>query len=460
VYLKALTAGLGFPIPDEYIWFYIRESSKNIEWFQNMGAEIWTASQCGHPPGTWIPFFPQMPGADAIASEEQYYKVGFAGKPAAGAPGGLPGSNWLFLEDQIAKRPGIRKMYETPAKRLIQDPRTKTILGVVVESEGWDKCIKARRGVCVCGGGYEYNQEMIRDFVGIPVLYSKGSPYNTGETIKMCWAAGADLVAMSAGLSAPTYLCAGIFPQYKAAITVSQTPRAGGCITIGANNKRWRDEYRVAVKGIGMKEQATQEGAAPGIGKIIENGVYVRDKFPMPMHIILDEKARLTGGPLFGGVTWMGWACTVEGYKPSADNSAELAMGWMVVANTVRELAMKIGRDPDAVEATVNRWNQFCAGGRDLDFGRVANLTPIEVPPFYAIQCFPECLNTQGGMRRNTKAQVLDIDGRPIPKLYAAGENGDIIWRWVYQCMSNVGAGCYGYGRVAGQNAAAEEPWD
>jgi hypothetical protein len=53
----------------------------------------------------------------------------------------------------------------------------------------------------------------------------------------------------------------------------------------------------------------------------------------------------------------------------------------------------------------------------------------------------------------------LDIEGEVIPRLYSAGENGD-IWTWVYQCMSNVGGGCYGYGRVAGENAAAEEPWD
>jgi len=179
----------------------------------------------------------------------------------------------------------------------------------------------------------------------------------------------------------------------------------------------------------------------------------------MPMHIILDEKARLSG-PLFGGMAWMGWVRVVEGYKPSIDNSAELKLGWMFKADTIRELATKVGRAPDALEETVNRWNQFCANGKDLDFGRTANLTPIKDPPFYAIRCFPACLNTQGGMRRNTKSQVLDIEGKPIPRLYAAGENGDIIWAWVYQCMSNVGGASYGYGRVAGKNAAAEQPWE
>jgi len=136
------------------------------------------------------------------------------------------------------------------------------------------------------------------------------------------------------------------------------------------------------------------------------------------------------------------------------------------VADTIEELAEKMGRgNPDplfgqvSVKETVDRWNQMCEAGEDTDFGRTTGLNPIAEPPFYAIELFQGCLNTQGGMKRNTKSQVLDIFGNVIPRLYAAGENGD-IWTVTYQCMSNVGGGCYGYGRVAGANAAQEEPWD
>jgi len=447
-YLKAATAGLGFPVSEEHLRFYIEEGAKNIEWFEGMGAEVVTSVDLGRPLGVWIPFYPHFPGADALATEPGYYKVGGEYLGAS--------SNWRFLEDQISQREGIRKVFETPAKRLVQDPVTREILGVVAESGGKEVYAKAKRAVCVCAGGWEYNQEMVRDFQGIPVNYSLGSPYNTGETIKMCWEAGADLRNMSV-IAAPTGLAAGIFPEYQGTIGVSETPKEGGIITVGANNKRWRDEYRVIPRGIENKEKAGVEGSHTGTGQIVENGVYVRDKHPMPMHIIFNEATRLSG-PLFGWVKTMGWACVVEGYDPSADNSAELEMGWYVKADTVRELATKIGRDPDALEETVNRWNESCAAGEDLEWGRTTNLTPIEGGPVYAVQCFPMCLNTQGGMKRNTKSQVLDRWGKPIPRLYSAGENGD-IWTWVYQCMSNVGGGCYGYGRVAGQNAAAEEPW-
>ena len=62
-------------------------------------------------------------------------------------------------------------------------------------------------------------------------------------------------------------------------------------------------------------------------------------------------------------------------------------------------------------------------------------------------------------MVRDTGGHVLDVEGKAIPRLYAAGENGG-FWNHLYQCMSNVGSDCYALGRVAGQNAAAEESWD
>lgn len=202
-----------------------------------------------------------------------------------------------------------------------------------------------------------------------------------------------------------------------------------------------------------------QEGVVIFNGHVIENGVYVREKTPMPMFMIFDEKARLSG-PLFTGA----YATEIEGYKCSKDNSVELNAGWITKADSIDELAQKIGREPDelfgrvALQDTVNRWNENCKTHKDPDFKRARNLTPIAEGPFYAIQIFPVCVNTQGGMARNTKSQVIDIYGKPIPRLYSAGENGD-IWTIVYQCMSNVGGGCFGYGRVAGKNAASEKPW-
>jgi len=62
-------------------------------------------------------------------------------------------------------------------------------------------------------------------------------------------------------------------------------------------------------------------------------------------------------------------------------------------------------------------------------------------------------------MLRDIEGRVLDVTGKPIPKLYAAGEIGDRVWSNLYECMKNVGAGCMAAGRNAGKNAAAEKPW-
>jgi hypothetical protein len=463
-YLNALTAGQGFPInpdkatADAHIRFYIQQSSQSIKWFEDMGATVIPSPGLGIP-GAWIPFYPHMPGADALATETTTYRVGGNYSGAGG--------NWYFLEDQIRERKGIKSMYETQVKRLVQDPQTKEILGVVALSL-WEKypreiCVKANRAVCVCNGGWEFNQKMVRDFQHVYANYSLGSPYNTGDGIRMCWAVGADLRNMGVN-TAPALSMIGVRPQWKGAI-MRGTPTKGGFVNVCATNKRWRDEFDLGymsnevTRGSANKNKAGQQGAQTGVGTEVENGVYIPEKLPNPMFLIFDEEARLSG-PLFGG----GFATAVEGYVPSNDNSTELANGWFVKADTIDELEKKIGREPDPLfgrvplAETVARWNEMCAGKKDLDWGRVRQLDPIKTPPYYAVEFFQGVLNTQGGMVRNTKSQVLDIEGNPIPRLYSAGENGD-IWTVTYQCMSNVGGGCYGYGRVAGTNAAAEEPW-
>ncbi len=64
----------------------------------------------------------------------------------------------------------------------------------------------------------------------------------------------------------------------------------------------------------------------------------------------------------------MSWSDNIEGYKCSPDNSAELAKGWIIKGENIRDLATKIGRDPDALEATVKKWNEDCAAGKDTQF--------------------------------------------------------------------------------------------
>jgi predicted oxidoreductase len=84
-------------------------------------------------------------------------------------------------------------------------------------------------------------------------------------------------------------------------------------------------------------------------------------------------------------------------------------------------------------------------------------LCPIREAPFYAVELSPSMLNTQGGPRRDAGARVVQPDGSPIPRLYSAGELGS-IYSYLYQGTGNIGE-CLAFGRIAGRNAAAEQPW-
>jgi len=105
-----------------------------------------------------------------------------------------------------------------------------------------------------------------------------------------------------------------------------------------------------------------------------------------------------------------------------------------VKASTLGQLATRIGLPPGELEATVARYNQFCATGRDDDFHRGETvwdqfkaggpknaLGCVEEAPFFAMPLNRSILGTKGGARTNAKGQVLRPDGSVIAGLYAAG---------------------------------------
>ena len=77
--------------------------------------------------------------------------------------------------------------------------------------------------------------------------------------------------------------------------------------------------------------------------------------------------------------------------------------------------------------------------------------------PYYAVELSPSMLNTQGGPRRNEKAEIVKPDGTPIPRLYSAGELGS-IYSYLYQGTGNIGE-CLAFGRIAGREAATLSDW-
>ena len=139
----------------------------------------------------------------------------------------------------------------------------------------------------------------------------------------------------------------------------------------------------------------------------------------------------------------------------SKDNSVEIKKGWIVRDETLAGLARKLGMDTAELQYTVDKWNTGVRTGRDTLYGRELpddlNTALIETGPYYAMELHPCLLNTQGGPKRNEKAEVTDPFGVPIPRLFSAGELGS-LWGLIYQGGGNISE-CLAFGRIAGRNA-------
>lgn len=91
--------------------------------------------------------------------------------------------------------------------------------------------------------------------------------------------------------------------------------------------------------------------------------------------------------------------------------------------DTLDELAAHFKLDPAKVKAQVERWNGFVKAGKDEEFGRpLAVAIPLDKPPFYAVHVWPKVHYCMGGVGINANAEVVNVEGKVIPGLYAAGE--------------------------------------
>jgi succinate dehydrogenase/fumarate reductase flavoprotein subunit len=133
-------------------------------------------------------------------------------------------------------------------------------------------------------------------------------------------------------------------------------------------------------------------------------------------------------------------------------------------ADTLQDLATilkdKFDIPPDTFLETIRKYNEYVKKGDDTDFHKtLTNLKAIEKPPFYASPTQAGVHHTMGGIRtKGTTGQVLDREGRPVPRFYAAGEvTGGV--HGTNRLGGNATADCIVNGRACGKNAAAEKPW-
>ncbi len=148
---------------------------------------------------------------------------------------------------------------------------------------------------------------------------------------------------------------------------------------------------------------------------------------------------------------------------PDKDGStiANMAsLGAVIEGATLDDLAKKTGMDPAKLKASVDEYNKVASGKIEKDkYGFVANNKedkPMTEGPWYAVKKVPTVHHTMGGLKINTQTQVLDIAGKPIPGLYAAGEvTGGI--HGANRLVGNAIADIFTFGRQAGKVAATAQ---
>ncbi|MBO9352363.1 FAD-dependent oxidoreductase [Bordetella petrii] len=419
-YLNALCGP--YPVPADMARAWAEEMCKNNAWLEAIG---------GDPQEHQLPpegvEFPELPGAACVHKYHHGDILGYS-------------KTWEALARAVAGR-DIEIWYESPARHLIQAGETGAILGVRAERDGRMFNVQARKAVILTCGGFENNQEMIRNFLpNLPFCYTSGTPYNEGDGVRMGMEVGADLWHMN-NFAGPTMALK--VPEYPTTFSLvplhfSHEPR-GGMVVVGPDGKRFADEK--------YKNRH---------GKVFDGGNWVAPRMPLPMYMVFDH-ALFRAGPLHNGTPTHGWTQIMCGYAWSADNERELNKGWIKSAPTLAALAGLLGLPEGSLARTVARWNELCAGGQDVDLGRKKMLTPFSDGPYYAVELSPSMLNTQGGPRRNARAQVVRPGGEPIPRLYSAGELGS-IYSYLYQGTGNIGE-CFAFGRIAARNAVAENSW-
>lgn len=379
----------------------VEKMSENEEWLKSMGA---TDIQYIN-----YPEYPEVEGSDAM-------RCILLGKVYS------TGLYWKVAEDNVFKRTSnIDIWFDSPGKELIQDPETNAIIGIKVNKEGKMMNVKANNGVVLATGGFENNQDMIQTYLHLPYAYPKGTYNNTGDGIIMAMKVGTQLWHMNNPAGPDLNFKdpeSNNYFGYKLTEFGSKNT-----IFVGKDGTRFLDESYSSKHG-----------------KIPFHGNYMTQPVSLPAYAIFDGTV-FASGPIYQSGGW------------SSDNTREVGKGWIIKADTIEELAMQIGLEPEALENTVNKFNKYCEDKLDPDFGRnPETLNSIVSAPFYAMKLTPTLTNTQGGPKRNEKCEVLDHDNNPIPNLYSAGELGSFFAHG-YNGGGNVGE-TIASGRIAGENAA------
>jgi len=315
------------------------------------------------------------------------------------------GALWPTLLKAVKDRE-IKYYLETPASQLIENGTE--IVGVVAEKEGKPWHIKARKGVVVSAGGFSRNRNMLYDWVSSVDLVAFTCLTDEGEGIQMAQSVGAGIA----------------FPDAIDGVPSWKNPEVPNNFTISPQYTLADNPSYIIVNLDG--------------NRFVNETTYYGYSNPR----ILEQPE---------GICFV-ITCGEAGKKNIVTQDIKSS-------DTIEGLAKELGIDPAGLVGTIEKWNQYCQEGKDPDFARPILLSPVDTPPYYGAATYPGFAATQGGIKINTKSEVLDaLSHEPISRLYAAGCGAASYGRLYPGCGSMVNE-IIVTGRIAGKNVAKEEAW-
>lgn len=293
-----------------------------------------------------------------------------------------------LLTDKV-KEAGVELLLNTRVVELIQN-RDGRVIGVwAVEKDGKFVRFEAD-AVLLTAGGFAANIDMLKQFKpGLNEAFTVACPSNTGDGIRMGRSIGAATTNMN------------YFSCYPWALD-----RGNGAFTSGAGrDARLYGAIHVNADGLRFVNELA-EPAIIGEKVVLQKG---------STNFILMDRAMVESMYAAKKPVLATWN-TLEKFEAEAEAGKLVAK-----SDTVAGLASRLGIDPAALTATVERYNSFVASGRDEDFGRATMQAKLENGPFYAVQTYIYTMSSMGGLKVNGDFQVLGTNGEPIPGLFAAG---------------------------------------
>lgn len=290
-----------------------------------------------------------------------------AHRPTGGAP---VGSHLIKVLSENAEKEGVEILMETTATEIsYEDNKVK---GIVAKDKDGNEFNIDAKAVIIATGGFGANSDMVVQYdENLKGFGTTNNPGATGDGITMATAIGADLIQMEEIQTHPT-----VVPDNGFMIT--EAVRGNGAILINREGKRFINEIETR--------------------DVVSEAILDQEK--QTAFLFFDEGIR-------------------ESLK-AIDKYVD--MGLTIEGESIEELAKALEIDGDNLAQTVKLYNEYVDSKEDKEFSRSDMPRKIEKSKYYAIEVGPAIHHTMGGLRINTKTQVLNADGNPISGLYAAGE--------------------------------------